>query len=302
MVRRTPAHGAGFCLFLDARVLEPATAAPYANHLYDIVNAQDFNEGKLKDASQLGFRALDDHTLEVRLREPTPYFLYLTAHATLYTVPREAVEKYGVHWTELGHIVNNGVFLLAAHRVNAQFEFVKNPRYWNAAYVRLDRVIAYSVDDYYTSSNMYEAGMLDWIPSDYVPVEFAPYMRAHFKDFHSTPFYATYYYLLNVTHVLPLNNVLVRRARCPWPSTVAPLTGELLRSGQIPRAGFVPVGFPAYQSPPGPEFNPEQARKLLAQARYPDGRGFPHLELLFNTAENHHRDCASRAANVGEKT
>ena len=78
-----------------ARVLNPKTACVYASHLYHIVNGQEFNEGKLKDPSQLGVRALDDYTLEVRLKELVPYFLFLTGFHTLMPVPAQAVEKYG---------------------------------------------------------------------------------------------------------------------------------------------------------------------------------------------------------------
>lgn len=267
------------------RVLDPKTGSRYAAHLYHIANGEEFNLGKLKDPSQLGVRALDPHTLEVRLRQPTPYFMYLTSFYTLAPVPQHVVEKYAAQWTDPAHIVSNGPFLLVEHQTNAKFEFVRNPRYWNASRVRLDRVIAYSVDDYYTSANMYESGMIDWIPSGYIPVEFIPYMNGRFRDFRSVPFLAIYYYSLNVTRP-PLDNPLVRRALSMAVDRRA-ITGELLRGGQIPGANFVPLGFPDYRSPPGPEFDPEQARQLLARAGYPNGAGFPRLDILFNTAENH---------------
>ena len=267
------------------RVLDPQTASRYASHLYHLVNGEEFNQGLVKDPAQLGLRALDDYTLQVRLREPVPYFLFLTSFFTLYPVPGHVVGQYGVHWTDPAHIVGNGPFLLAEHRSHARFEFVRNPRYWNRDKVRLERVIAYSVDDNYTSANMYEAGMVDWLPGSF-PAEYVPHLR-RFRDFHTNAFLAVYYYSFNVTHP-PLDNPLVRRALSLAVDRRA-ITDELLRGGQIPGANFVPTDFPGYQSPPAPEYDPEEAARLLAQAGYPNGEGFPRLEILFNTLESHRK-------------
>ena len=266
------------------RVLDPKTASRYASLLYYIVNGEPFNQGRLKDASQLGLRALDDYTFQVKLGQPVPFFLSLTAHFTYSPVPAHVVGRYGEHWTDPSHIVGNGPFLLVEHRTNAKFEFARNPRYWNAASVGLQRVIAYSVDDDHTSANMYESGLVDWLPGNF-PAEYVPYMRGRFRDLHSAPFLGIYYYSFNITHP-PLNNRLVRRALSMAVDRRA-ITDELLRGGQIPTAHFVPVGFPGYQSPPGPEYNPEEAARLLAQAGYPHGRGFPELNILFNSNESH---------------
>lgn len=267
------------------RVLDPKTASVYASHLYHIINGKEFNTGQIKDPSLLGLRAVDDYTLEVRLREPVPYFLFLTAFHTLMPVPAHVVEKYGMHWTDVAHIVGNGPFLMVEHRTNAKFEFVRNPCYWDKARVRLERVIAYSIDQVSTSANMYEAGMVDWVPSNDIPPEYIPYMRGRFRDMRSLPFLSIYYYAINVTRP-PLNNRLVRRALSMAIDRKA-ITDDLLRGGQIPGAHFVPVGFPNYQSPAGPEFNPQEAARLLAQAGYPNGQGFPTLEISFNTLESH---------------
>ena len=268
------------------RVLDPKTASRYASQLYHIANGEEFNQGRLPDPAQLGLRALDDHTLEVRLRHPVPFFLYLTSFFTLYPVPRRAVEEHGAHWTDPARIVGNGPFLLVEHRTHDRFEFRRNPRYWNAAKVRLERIIAYSIDDNYTSANLYESGRVDWLPGS-LPAEYVPPMRGRFRDFRSDPFLAVYYYLFNVTRP-PLDNPLVRRALSMALDRRA-ITDELLRGGQIPGAHFVPIGFPDYHSPPGPEYNPEEAARLLAQAGYPDGAGFPRLEILFNTLESHRK-------------
>src|SRR5579885_3621255 len=279
-------------------VLDPKTAAEFAGHLYYIVNAEAFNQGKLKDAAQLGFRTLDDYTFEVRLRQPVPYFLFLTSIPTLMPVPRHVIEKYGVHWTDVGHIVGNGPFLMTEHRTNEKFEFVRNPRYWDAARVRLERVTAYSIDDLSTSANMYEAGIIDWVPSGEFPPEYVSTMRGRFRDLKSNTFLADYFYYLNVTRP-PLNNPLVRRALSLAIDRKA-ITDDLLRIGEMPGANFVPVGFPNYQSPPSPEYDPAKAARLLAEAGYPDGRNFPVIELLFNTQQMH-REIAEAVQQMWQK-
>ena len=268
------------------RVLDPKTAARYASQLYPILNAEEFNQGRIKDPLQLGVRALDDYALEVRLQQPTPYFLFLTSFMTLFPVPRWVVEEQGVRCTEPDHIVGNGAFVLAEHRTHDRMEFVRNPHYWNARSVHLDRVIVYAIDDNYTSANLYESGRVDWLPATF-PAEYVPYMKERFKDFYSYPFLGVYYYLINTTKP-PLNNPLVRRALNLAVDRKA-ITDELLRGGQIPGAHFVPLGFPNYQSPPGPEYDPAEAARLLAQAGFPNANGFPDIEILFNTSESHRK-------------
>lgn len=274
-------------VFAWTRVLDPKLASRYANLIYFIENGQEFNEGRLQDASQLGLKAIDDHTLQVKLRKPVPFFLTLTAFFSYLPVPQHVVEQYAEHWSNPAHIVGNGPFLLAEHQTNAKFEFLKNPRYWNAREVRLERVIAYSIDDIHTSANMYEAGILDWVPSGSFPSSYVPYMRTRYHDLDSSVYLASYYYEFNVTR-RPLDNRLVRRALSMAVDRRA-LTDDLLRGGQIPTAHFVPKGMPGYESPPGPEYNPAEARRLLAEAGYPNGQGFPSIDILFNTLDDHKR-------------
>jgi oligopeptide transport system substrate-binding protein len=272
-------------VFSWTRVLNPATGSSYASHLYHLVNGQPYNEGKVKDPSLVGVKALDDETLEVRLAHPVPYFLQLTAFWTLLPIPKHVVKRFGSKWSEPPNVVGNGPFLMVEHYPNAKFEFVKNQKYWNAANVKLDRVTAYSVDDNYATANLYKAGMLDFVPARYFPSEFVPEMRGRFEDIQSSPFLANYYYLVNVTRP-PFTNAGVRRALSLAINRRA-ITDELMRGGETPSAGFVPVGFPGYQSPTMPEYDPELARRLLSEAGFPAGQGFREIAILFNSNDRH---------------
>ena len=261
------------------RVLDPRTGARNAFFLYYIVKAEAFNKGELKDPSQLGLRALDDHTLEVRLREPVPFFTELVSLWVTSPVPRWVLEQYRDHWTDPAHIVSNGPYKLVAHRIHDRLELVPNELYWDARQVRVSRIIAYSIDDFHAAVNMYQSGDVDWLPGPFgIPPEFAPFMRGRFRDFTTPPMLGTVYYFFNMKQPA-LNQALVRRSLSLAVDRRA-ITDELLREGDVPSARFVPWGMPAYPSPPPPEYNPQEAARLLAQAGYPGGKAFPTFELL----------------------
>ncbi|MBP6746424.1 hypothetical protein KA344_14395, partial [bacterium] len=94
------------------RLLNPATAAQYAFFLYDVVNAREYNTGKLKNADLLGIKALDPLTFEVRLSKPAAYFIYLTAFCVSFPMRKDVVERFGDRWTEPENFVTNGPFKL----------------------------------------------------------------------------------------------------------------------------------------------------------------------------------------------
>jgi ABC-type oligopeptide transport system substrate-binding subunit len=269
------------------RVLKPETASQFASQLYPILNAEAFNQGKIDDPAQLGIRALDDYTLQARLHQPIPYFVYLTTTPTFYPVPHWIVEEYGDKWTDPQNIVSNGPFMLVEHRTHDRIIMDRNPRYYDAHKVRLDRVVAYSIADNFTAINLYESGYVDFLVSNSVPPDFIPYMKGRYRDFHSTAQLASYFYSFNTTRP-PLDNKLVRRALAMAVDRRA-ITDALLRGGQIPGSNFVPRGLPDYESPPGVEYNPGEAARLLAEAGYPNGEGFPQLEISFNTLDTHRK-------------
>ncbi len=268
------------------RVLRPANAARYASALYPIANAEEYNKGALKDSTQVGLAAPDDTTLVVHLASPTPYFVFLTQFYPYCPTPRHIVEKYGNQWTRPGKIVSNGPWTLAEWRQQARFVFVKNPRYWDAANVKLDRIEANSVDDLNTSVNLYKAGAIAWTTSGYIPSNFIPYLR-NYADFQHGRYHGVYFYSINVTRK-PLDNVWVRRA-LTWAVDREAIANDLLKRSRYPWGNFTPAGYPGYEAPPGITFDPEKARGYLAKAGYPGGKGFPKVSVMFNSSEDHRR-------------
>ncbi|MDP7035053.1 MAG: peptide ABC transporter substrate-binding protein [Planctomycetota bacterium] len=266
------------------RVLEPEFAAQYAYQLYYIQGAEAFNRRTSKDFSTVGLRVLSPHLFEVTLRAPTPFFLELTYFETLMPVHLDSIEKArkeGVAWTTPERLVCNGPFVLAEHLPRQHVTFKKNTRYWNAKRVFLEEIVALPIDDQNAAMNKYLNEELDWVRS--VPAPRIEEATDH-PDYYVQTYLGTYYYSFNVTRK-PFDDLRVRRAfsMAIDRSSVC----RFLKGGQMPARGFVPPGIPVYSGYQGPAFDPGAARKLLAEAGFPGGEGFPEVELLYNTSESH---------------
>jgi oligopeptide transport system substrate-binding protein len=264
------------------RVLNPKTGAEYAYQLFYLKNGEEYNKGKLTDFSQVGVKALDDKTLQVTLRAPTPYFVFLTTFYTLYPVPRWAVEAHGQDWVKPGKIVTNGPFKLASWVPQRELVLEKNPAHWDAGTVKLQKVIFMPTEDTNTAFKQFLAGDSDWVPT--VPP--AQIDAAKQKpEYYVTPYLGTYYFRLNTTKP-PTNDPRVRKALSMAVDRDS-LTKFVTKSGEIPTSSFVPVNMPGYERVRGLPFDPVAARKTLAEAGFPEGKGFPKTELLYNTNELH---------------
>jgi oligopeptide transport system substrate-binding protein len=252
--------------------------------LYPVANAEAYNKGTLPDPLQLGFKAEDDSTFVVTLKSPCAYFLDLCAFYTLLPVPKPTIEKYGDEWTKPNHIVTNGPFLLGEWILNRHIRFLKNPRYWDAEHVYLNVADAYTSENINANFNLYMTGVLDWLDSGGVPLFIVPELKNR-PDFHVAPYFNTYFYRFNVTRP-PFNDVRVRKAffLAMDPSAI---TEYVLRAGQQPAHSLIPPGIPGYTEAQLPQRNVPEAQKLMTEAGYPNGQGFPKVEVLFNTSEAH---------------
>ena len=265
------------------RVLRPETGSRYANLLGSVVNATAFTNGELKDERAVGIAAPDDSTLVVRLAAPTAYFLDLTQFYTLLPVPRWTIEQHRNRWTNPANVVSNGPFVLRTWRQNDRFEFTKNPRFWNAAEVRLEGVVGLSLDDQNAATNLYKAGVVDWQPGGYLPSSFIPSLR-RYADFVHSGYQGVYFYGFNVARK-PLDNVWVRRA-LSYAIDRDAIATDLLKKSRDPWGNMTPTGFPGYRHPEPVRFDPELARQYLARGGFPGGRGFPKLSILISTSED----------------
>ena len=241
----------------------------------------------LLDLRDVGMRAIDDHTIQFTLENPTPYFLTLLGFYPLFPVQQKCVETFGSpQWTDVENIVCNGPFKPEFRRLRDRTRVVKNEHYWDRDNVKLNSVDFLAVESSTTALNLYLTGEVDWIYD--VPASALRTLLAENPprdDINPVPLLNTYFYLLNVTRK-PFDDVRVRKA-LSMAMDREELTGVLLGAGERPTYSLVPPGLPGYDPPQGPHDNVKEAQRLLAEAGYPDGRGFPTIEILYNTHEGH---------------
>jgi oligopeptide transport system substrate-binding protein len=180
------------------RLADPKTASPYESYLQygHVANIDDIIAGK-KAPDTLGVKALDDHTLEVTLSEPVPYFYKLLVHASLSPVPKAAIEKYGEKWTQPGNIVTNGAYTLKDWVVNERIDLVRNPQYWNNAKTVINQVTYLPISSEVTDVNRYRSGEID-MTYNQLPIELFQKLKKEIPNqVHVDPYLCTYYYEIN---------------------------------------------------------------------------------------------------------
>jgi oligopeptide transport system substrate-binding protein len=273
------------------RALQPALGNLYAYMYFPIANAKAYYDGEISDFSQVGVKALDDYVLQVTLTEPIPYFLQLLDHYSTYPVHRATVEKFGTadqrgtRWTFEGNIVGNGAFQLKEWKINRRITVERNPHYWNAENVRLNQVVFYPTENVTTEERMFRAGQLHYsgIPSDKIQA----YSQSAEPSLRIQPYLGVYFYRLNVDKP-QLSDKRVRRA-LGMTINRDQLVSQITKGGQIPAYAITPPGTMGYFPESDLAFDPEGAKKLLAEAGYPNGEGFPTTEILYNTSEGHRK-------------
>jgi len=272
------------------RILSPTLASEYAYMLFIVKGAEDFNTSKLKNFDDVGFKALDDRTLQVQLRAPTPYFLPLLTHYSWFPLHLPTLEKYGKvyergnTWTLPGHFVGNGPFLLTEWKQNQIIIVKKNPDYWDAANVKLKEIHFHPIESEDTEERAFRTGQLhvsNTVPGSKIPV----YRKEHPDWLVIDDYFGNYFYRLNVTKP-PLNNKKVRQALALCIDRKA-IVEHITRAGQKPAYNLTPTIANLYQCEPQFAEDIEKARKLMAEAGYPGGKGCPTIEILFNTLETH---------------
>ena len=274
------------------RALNPAMGNLYAYMLFPVKNAEAYASGKLDDPSQMGIKALDKLTLQVTLNEPTPYFIQLMDHYSTFAVHRPTIEKFGdattrfTKWTRVENMVGNGAFILKDWSLNRRIVMAKSPTYWDADKVRPNGIVFYPTENIVSEERMFRAGQLHYtagIPLEKIPVyqamENTPYVQA--------PYLGTYFFLIN-TNRPPVDDVRVRQALSMAVDRET-LADTVMQKSVFPAYSITPPGTLGYQPPKLFGFDVEKARALLAEAGYPDGEGWPGLEITYNTSESHRK-------------
>jgi oligopeptide transport system substrate-binding protein len=268
------------------RLLDPALEAGYAWLMYDIEGAEAYNASVSEDPATVGVRAVDDHTLEVRLATPAPYFETILPFSTFYPVRLDLIEQYGVRWTDPGNYVCNGPYLLDAWEHGDRLVLIKNPAHWNADQVAIETITMPVIGDRAGVLDGYEKGELHSTGEEGLPGEEMARILADpvlSQELRVLPRPGVSYLGLNTLRP-PTDDRLVRKALASAidrASYIEQVTGEPWRT---PLTCTTPPNVMGHQSPGacGYAYDPEQARAFLAEAGYPGGEGFPALQVWSN--------------------
>jgi oligopeptide transport system substrate-binding protein len=272
------------------RILDPKLAAEYASFLVDagILGAEDYNSGKVADASTVGVRALDDLTLQINLMAP---FAPLPSILTLQALPplrRDIIEANATGWTEAGSIIGNGPFVLAEWVHQDHMTFVPNP-YYHGPGPFLTRMTFLMQTDGTAAYFAWLNGETDMVlvPDSQVnPVRNEQELALQSRQVTEL---TTFWIQIN-NNKAPLSNPFVRKALARAIDRDA-LIRDIASGVGVPAVSIIPPGMPGYQPDLGSDidFNPQAARELLGAAGYGDPRSFPKLTFTFATTTGNQR-------------
>ena len=272
-----PLHAEQF-VYAWRRLLAPETAAEYAYFLFPLEGARELNSGELSDPKALGVRALDAHTLEVRLREPLVYFPSLVNFMVTFPARRDVIEAHGAAWTEPEHIQTLGPFALEEWRHEYRITLRANPHFY-AGRPPLERIVGYMIQAESTALVLFEQGILDYVE---LPVLEIPRYVGH-PGHRRVPMLRGYYFGFNTAEP-PFDDARVRRAfsmaidRDQFPA--------LLMGGEQPASYWIPPGMPHHNPSIGLRFDVVGARRLLREAGV-DPAALRPIRVVYNTAESH---------------
>lgn len=277
-------------VFSFRRILAPKLAAEYAYMLWPLENARELNEGSFSDFSRLGARALDAHTLELRLAQPCPWLLTLVSNQPWFPVCRAAIEKAGAwdqrgsRWTLPGAFVGNGAFRLKEWQPNSRLLVEANPNYWDAAKTKLREIVFYPNENLGTDERNFRTGQIH-ATYDLPPEKIASYRKESPTQLRIDPLFETFFLRFN-TKAAPLDNPKVRRA-LSLAIDRETLCRTVLRESRLPAYAMTPPGAEGYEADSGLKSDSLEARRLLAEAGYPQGKDFPRLEIQLKSDDIH---------------
>jgi peptide/nickel transport system substrate-binding protein/oligopeptide transport system substrate-binding protein len=277
------------------RIADPAVAAPYAETVLNPIKGFDAEN---LDPEKLAVSAPDDSTLVVELSAPCTYFGSLAAFATMMPVQQATIDANGDAWaTTADTYVSNGPFYMTEWEQGSHITVSKNPNYWNADAIKLDSIKFMLIEDANAAYSAYQNGEVDFIKD--VPTEEIPSLEGN-DEFHVDPIIGTYYLNLNC-NVDVFKDAKVRKALSL--AIDRKYVAETIMQGTYTAAGNF-MG-PGWKDTDGTDFmdnsnggktyididnfdaNLEEAKKLMEEAGYPGGAGFPEITYSTNDSGYH---------------
>ena len=271
------------------RVLDPKITAQYSVMFTDFIKGADEYYNGIGSRDQVGISAPDDTTLILTLKGPTPFFLGILGMWTFSPVKQAVVDQDPERWTlSANTFVSNGAFKVSDIKLGESVTAVKNEYYWDAANVRLEEIVFRYILEPATALTALESGEIDGLR--FPPASETARLKSQSDAFQAVPSFATTYYLIN-RNVKPFDDIRVRKA-LSMAIDREDIISNVLQSSDTPAFGLVSPGYvlngrdfrdgrPNYGLSATADV--EGARKLLAEAGYPDGQGFPPIQLSYYT-------------------
>lgn len=264
------------------RLLNPNTAAKYAYQLYALKNAQAYNEGKIKDFSQVGVRLGGENKLIVELDRAKAYFPYILSHGSTFPIRKDVIAKNPDRWTEAENIETLGPYKLKIWDHDRAVVIERSDSYYGKP-PKMKYVLGYIIPELSTALSLYESGELDAL--DDLPTQVITKLKLR-PDYRNVNALTIYYYGFN-TSKPPMDNLQVRMAIAL--AIDRKQITDLLAGGEVPISGWLPQGMMGFTQDVGLRQNIEEARRLLDEAGYKDRQKFPKIKIGFNTLDLHQR-------------
>lgn len=275
-------------VFSFQRLLTQEIGSPSAHSFFFIKNARQFYNKELP-FEQVGVKAVNDYELDIELEQPTPFFLSLLMMPAAYPLHRPTLKACNGEfirdplWTQPQNFVSNGAFKLKNWRAGKNIEVTKNEYYWDQEHVALSGIKFLPISDVATEERAFRSGQLH-ITENVPYTKIKAYHEQASSPLRIHPYFGTFYYVFN-TKVQPLNNVRVRKALNLALHREELMGCDLFQIKHKSTFQLVPEGCQNFHCINPIREDAEEARRLLAEAGYPNGQGFPKLTLIFNTAQ-----------------
>lgn len=271
------------------RAISPDTAADY-EYMFDIIDGYE--------SGTLNVSAPDDKTLVVTLKNAVPYFLEITAFPTFSPVRQDLIEANGDSWAvDPKTYIGNGPYKMTEWVPGSHIMYEKNENYWDYANLGTNKLKFVLMEDDVAILNAFKSEEI--LFADQMPQDEIDAWRDK-PEFNLEGQLGTYYISFNVKKA-PLDNPLVRKALILAVDRDF-IVKNIGKSGQQPAGAFVSTGLSdadptkEFREVGGDYFDPTaeanesnlaEAKKLLAEAGYPDGKGLPNIEYLYNEGTGH---------------
>ena len=262
------------------RLLNAKTGSEYAYFLFPVKNARAYNEGRVKDFSQVGVREGERGELIVHLEKGLSYFPYLLTHPSTFPLRGDVVKSRGAAWSEPKNIVTLGAYRLNRWDHDKALILEASENYYGRSPF-IKKVIIYIIPEEKTILDLFLSGRLDVASS--LSSRDLIFLKNK-KEYRSHNILSLYYYGFNIKTPV-LKDVRVRKALIH-----AVDRGEIVRllnGGQKPMKSWIPKGIFGYNKNLGLSFDPKQASRMLDEAGYRDRSSFPRIKLSYNTTADH---------------